>query len=130
MILMIGFLFCFSTLNLSAAESPEDIVYLQIEPIIVTNYQKKKSKKPGFIQLSAQLTTRGKLSADTLTLHMPLIRDFIIEYLSFTPESIIKDVTKRRELRAALSKGLQAMLTKKVGTPLVEDIIITHYMWD
>ncbi|PCJ48026.1 MAG: hypothetical protein COA74_10250 [Gammaproteobacteria bacterium] len=116
--------------NLGAAEKGAEIEYVQIEPIIVTNYQKKSSKKPGFVQISAQLTVKGSKSVSKLLDHMPLVRDYIIEFLSFTDESIIKDVTKRRELRASLSAGIKATLTKHLGEPLIEELIITHFMWD
>ena len=82
------------------------------------------------MQLKAELTVKGKDSVTKLLAHMPLVRDYVIEYLSFTDESLIKDVTKRRDLRAALSAGIKAMLTEQVGEPLIEELIITHFMWD
>ena len=116
--------------ELLAAEEQVEFEYIQIEPIIVTNYQKKSSKKPGFVQIKAQLTVKGSTSVTKLLTHMPLVRDFIIEFLSFTDEKIIKDVTKRTELRASLTTGIKDMLTKEVGEPLIEELIITHFMWD
>ena len=116
--------------ELLAAEEQVEFEYIQIEPIIVTNYQKKSSKKPGFVQIKAQLTVKGSTSVTKLLTHMPLVRDFIIEFLSFTDEKIIKDVTKRTELRASLTAGIKDMLTKEVGEPLIEELIITHFMWD
>lgn len=120
----------FNTVGLCAADEKVEFEYIQIEPIIVTNYQKKSSKKPGFVQIKAQLTVTGKESVAKLIIHMPLVRDFIIEFLSFTDEKIIKDVTKRKELRATLTTGIKDMLTKEVGEPLIEELIITHFMWD
>ncbi|MFT5452442.1 MAG: flagellar FliL protein [Enterobacterales bacterium] len=120
----------FNTAGLLTADEETEFEYIQIEPIIVTNYQKKSSKKPGFVQVQAQLTVNGKESVKKLLAHMPLVRDFVIEFLSFTDEKIIKDVTKRKELRATLTAGIKAMLTKEVGEPLIEELIITHFMWD
>jgi len=113
-----------------ASEAKVEIEYIQIKPIIVTNYLKKVSKKPGFVQMSAQLTVKSELSSTKIVAHMPLVRDFVIEFLSFTDENTIKDVTKRRDLRAALSAGIKAMLTKELGEPLIEELIITHFIWD
>ncbi|MFT5519945.1 MAG: flagellar FliL protein [Enterobacterales bacterium] len=120
----------FNTVGVCAEDEKVEFEYIQIEPIIVTNYQKKSSKKPGFVQIKAQLTITGKDSVTKLLIHMPLVRDFIIEFLSFTDEKIIKDVTKRKELRATLTTGIKDMLTKEVGEPLIEELIITHFMWD
>ena len=95
--------------GLFAADEQLEFEYIQIGPIIVTNYQKQSSKKPGFVQIKAQLTVKGKESVTKLLIHMPLVRDFVIEFLSFTDEKIIKDVKKRIELRASLTAGIKAM---------------------
>ena len=107
----------------------EKLQYVPIEPYIVTNFQQKSSRKPEFVQLKAQLTVRGKIAAEMVNKHMPLVRDFIITFLSFTDEAVIKDVTQRNRLRAALTKGIQDMLAEKVGNPLIEEFIITQFMW-
>ena len=120
----------FSSLALSAEEELMELEYIPIEPVIVTNYQKKSMKKPGFIQLKAQLSVRGKESADVLLAHMPLARDYIIDFLSFTNEEVIKDASQRNQLRLSLTEGLQEMFTEQLGAPLVEELVITHFMWD
>ena len=80
-------------------EKAKELEYIRIDPVIITNYHKKTSKKPGFIQMAAQLSVTNKASVDLVNQHMPLIRDFIIEFLSFTDEQTIKDVKQRNQLR-------------------------------
>ncbi|MCP4271671.1 MAG: hypothetical protein GY781_06850 [Gammaproteobacteria bacterium] len=116
--------------QLLADEELAEIEYVSIDPVIVTNYLKKRSKKPGFVQMKAQLSVRGKESADLVMMHMPLIRDYIVEYLSFTQEKEIKDISSRNKIRAGLSSGIQKVLTDNTGAPLVEELVITHFMWD
>ncbi len=123
-------LFSLSSLVFSAEEELPGLEYVPIEPVIVTNYQKKSMKKPGFIQLKAQLSVRGTESVDVLSAHMPLVRDYIIEFLSFTSEQVIKDASQRNQLRLSLTKGIQDMFTEQLGAPLVEELVITHFMWD
>ena len=118
------------SLNNHRSFADEDLEYVPVEPFIVTNYLKKSARKPGFVQLKAQLTVRGKIATEMVTKHMPLVRDFIITFLSFTEEAVIKDPAQRNRLRATLTKGLQKMLTEEVGNPLIEDFVITHFMWD
>lgn len=108
----------------------ELLEFVPIEPIIITNYLKKSSKKPGFIQLKAQLIVKEKLSVEKLEKHMPLVRDYIVEYLNFSKEDFIKDVSKRKELRTALTVGIQELLTEQIGEPLVEEFVITQFMWN
>jgi len=111
-------------------EKAKELEYIRIDPVIITNYHKKTSKKPGFIQMAAQLSVTNKASVDLVNQHMPLIRDFIIEFLSFTDEQTIKDVKQRNQLRKELSSGIQKMLTKQLGDPLIEELVITHFMWN
>jgi len=114
----------------NAEEQLKNIEYVQIQPTIVTNYQKKSAKKPGFIQMTAQLSVLNKKSVDKVTKHIPLVRAYIIEYLSFTDESVIKDASQRNKLRVSLAKGIQKLLTEHTGEPLIEELVITHFMWD
>ncbi len=118
------------SLQLLGEEELVDIEYVSIDPVIITNYLKKRSRKPGFVQMKAQLSVRGKESADLVIMHMPLIRDYIVESLSFTQEKVIKDISSRNKIRAALSSGIQKVLTDNTGAPLVEELVITHFMWD
>lgn len=128
--IIILLIFILSLNDIFAGEASTDLEYIRIDPVIVTNYQKKSLKKPGFIQIQAQLTVKDKISADKLEKHMPLVRDFIIDFLSFTDEKIIKDVRKRKQLRISMTKGIQKTLTKHVGEPLIEELVITHFMWN
>ncbi len=116
--------------QLLGEEELVDIEYISIDPVIVTNYLKEHSKKPGFVQMKAELSVRGKESVDLVMMHMPLIRDYIVEYLSFTQEKVIKDISSRNKIRAAMSSGIQKVLTDTTGAPLVDDLVITHFMWD
>jgi len=123
-------LFGLFTITVKAEEELADIEYVSIEPVIVTNYLKKRSKKPGFVQLKAQLVVRSKESVDLVMMHMPLIRDYIVEFLGFTEEKVIKDVSSRNRMRLAMTTGIQKLLTDNAGAPLIEDLVFTHFMWD
>lgn len=118
------------TVTVDAEEELAEVEYVSIEPVIVTNYLKKRSKRPGFVQLKAQLVVRGKETTDLVMLHMPLIRDYIVEYLSFTQEKVIKDISSRNKIRSAMTAGIQKLLTDNTGAPLIEDLVFTHFMWD
>ena len=128
--LFILMLFGLFTVTVKAEKELADIEYVSIEPVIVTNYLKKRSKKPGFVQLKAQLVVRSKESVDLVMMHMPLIRDYIVEFLGFTEEKVIKDVSSRNRMRLAMTTGIQKLLTDNAGAPLIEDLVFTHFMWD
>lgn len=111
-------------------KADDDFTYVRIEPIITTNYLKKSHKKLGFIQLTAELRVNGKEKERKLLIHMPLVREFIIEFLNFSDEQAIKDVKNRQKLRISLSTGIQQMLTDQTGEPLIEELVITQFMWN
>ena len=115
--------------ELDAGEAKSEISYVEIDPVIVTNFLRPKGKKPGFVQLQAQITVHSTVAADAVEKHMPLIRDTIIEFLSFTEEEVIKDVTKRRQLREQLAAKIKQTLKKVLGNAYAEDLVITHFMW-
>jgi len=116
--------------TMAAAEEGQTVRYVSIDPIIVTNYQTKSLKKLGFIQLSAQLSVLTTDSEVKLLHHMPLVRDYIVEFLNFTDAEFIKDVKKRKQFRKKIAAGIQKMLTDEIGEPLIEELIITRYMWN
>ena len=112
-----------------AGENENAVSYVEIDPVIVTNYLRAKGKKPGFVQLQAQITVRGKDASDMIEKHIPLIRAVMIEYLSFTEEATIKDLTKRTMIREALLSEIQNALTEVAGDSYAENLVITHFIW-
>ena len=117
------------TSQLLAEEGDKVVSYVEIDPVIVTNFLREPGKKPGFVQLQAQITVHSTVASDAVEKHMPLIRDTIIDFLSFTKEEIIKDVTKRKQLREQLKKEISNTLEKVLGNNYAEDLVITHFMW-
>ena len=81
------------------------------------------------MQLQAQITVHSAVASDAIEKHMPLIRHTIIEFLSFTEEEIIKDVSKRKQLREDLKKTIVDTLEEVLGNNYAEDLVITHFMW-
>ena len=123
---LLGF---FSSSALFAAEDEGVVSYVEIDPVIVTNYLRAKGKKPGFVQLQAQITVRGKAAEDMIEKHIPLIRAVMIEYLSFTDEATIKDLSKRTMIREALLQEIKTALTDIAGDSYAENLVITHFIW-
>ena len=111
------------------AEKPE-VTYIEVYPVIITNYLRAKGKKPGFVQIQATIAVYGEAANKAVEKHQPLIRDTIISFLSFTEEAVIKDISKRQELRQNLMDKVNAQLEEVLGYPYAEDLIITHFMWN
>lgn len=127
------FLLIFLTLSfnpVSAAEEPLEIAYIEIYPIIVTNYQRTKSRKPGFVQVEAEIAVYGPVALEVVEKHLPLVRDTIIEFIGFTDEAIIKDISQRNQLRLDMKKRINSVLEKHTGYAYADDVLITKFMWE
>jgi flagellar FliL protein len=116
-------------ISVVAAEENSETNFVDVNPVIITNFLRAKGKKPGFVQVQAYIGVTGKDATATVEKHMPLIRDTIIEFLSFTEEAVIKDVSKRQELRQAMFDKINSRLKEVVGHPYAEELVFTHFMW-
>ena len=126
-LLSLSFLFPSALL---AEEEQAEIVYIEMDPVIITNYQRESGKKPRFVQFQASIAVYGKSATDAVEKHLPLVRDTIVEFLGFTKESVIKDISKRQELRQQITDEVNKRLEEVAGYPYVEELVITHFMWD
>ncbi|NNJ71767.1 MAG: hypothetical protein HKP09_01160 [Enterobacterales bacterium] len=114
----------------SAGEESLEVSYVEVYPIIVTNYLRTKSRKPGFVQVEAEIAVYGPVALEVVQKHLPLVRDTIIEFIGFTDEATIKDIGQRNQLRLDMKKRINSVLEKHTGYAYVDDLLITKFMWD
>ena len=112
------------------AQEKLEVAYVDVYPVIVTNYYREKGRKPGFVQLEVEIAAYGPVALETIEKHLPLIRDTIIEHISFTDEDRIKDIGQRAAIRAELKKQVNKVLEKHAGYAYADDLVITRFMWD
>lgn len=112
------------------AQEELQVTYVDVYPIIVTNYLRPKGRKPGFVQIEVEIAAYGPTALETIEKHLPLIRDTIIEHISFTEEAKIKDISQRSNIRSELKDKINKVLEKHVGYAYADDLVITRFMWE
>ena len=128
---VLGLLFSFwlTPTYLAEEEVLEETEYVEINPVIITNIGNPAARKLSYVQVQAQLMVRGKTAVQQVELHMPLIRDFLLEFLGFSEAELITDVTRRSEMRQKAVEGINKILTENAGQAFVDDLLITHMLW-
>jgi flagellar FliL protein len=110
------------------AQKP-NIQYYDLDPNIITNYQKPPSRRLGFVTLDVQFQVRGEDALDILEYHKPLIEDALIDVINSQPEEVITDNSKRDEIRQAIKTKLTAVLKEETGKEVIEDVLFTKFIY-
>jgi flagellar FliL protein len=118
----------FSHAQDSAAAGAPSIVYIAIEPDIVTNYAGDNSERLGFLSITIEMMLDEPSLIPELEHHMPLLRATAIQVIGAQPEQKIKSLTGREEMRRLILKRFRDLLTKETGDEVVKDIIFTKYL--
>jgi flagellar FliL protein len=104
------------------------IVYIAIEPDIVTNYAGDNSERLGFLSITIEMMLDNPSLIPELEHHMPLLRATAIQVIGAQPEQKIKSLTGREEMRRLILKRFRDLLSKETGDEVVKDIIFTKYL--
>ena len=104
------------------------IVYIAIEPDIVTNYAGDNSERLGFLSITIEMMLDNPSLIPELEHHMPLLRATAIQVIGAQPEQKIKSLTGREEMRRLILKRFRDLLSKVTGDEVVKDIIFTKYL--
>jgi flagellar FliL protein len=118
-----------ASLGFSQEAQKPDIKYYDLDPNIITNYQKPPSRRLGFVTVDVQFQVRGEEGLDILDYHKPLIEDALIDVINSQPEEVIKDNTKRSEIRDAIKTKLTAILKEETGKEVIEDVLFTKFIY-
>ncbi len=122
----------FATLALAAnsEEAPKpDIRYYDLDPNIITNYQKPPARRLGFVTIDVQFQVTGEEGLDILDYHKPLIEDAIIDVINSQSEKVITDITQRDIIRNEIKTKLSAVLKEETGKEVIDDVLFTKFIY-
>lgn len=123
-------LILFALPNSQAEEAPPpEVHYYDLDPNIITNYQKPPSRRLGFITVDVQFQVSSVANLDTLEYHKPLIEDALIDVINSQSEADIKDRTKRKDIQAQIKVRLTALLQEETGAPVIEEVLFTKFIY-
>lgn len=106
----------------------EPIMYLEIEPKILTFYQ-GTGRKIGYVVVQVNVAVRGQENYDLVELHVPLIQDNLIDFFNKQDKSVIRPFSERENLRLQALQSVTAVLEEETGKDIVENLLFTDYVY-
>ncbi len=118
-----------SCLNSFAAEEVDpgkETVYVMVEPYLITNFVKKNGRL-GFLNTLPRIITT-KANEALVDDNMPLIKDFLVEYLGSLPEEKLRDIKQRSVIQKEAMQGIQKLFKEEVGKPVITGLIFKKFL--
>ncbi len=103
--------------------------YFGFDPDIVTNYVTTGQKGLGYVRVTMELMIADEALLPIIEHHEPLILDAIVSEFGKEPETTIKSLTGREEIRLKILKRLNELLKKETGAEAVKDVLFTKYLY-
>lgn len=100
--------------------------YVEMNPAFVVNLEDDEALR--YMQIDIEVMTRDASVVDAVKLHMPLIRNNLL--LLFGQKHYHELVTRegKEKLRAEALAEVQAVMTKEIGKPGVEELYFTSFV--
>jgi len=103
--------------------------YFGFDPDIVTNYVSTGQKSLGYVRVTMELMIADEKLLPLIEHHEPLILDAIVSEFGKEPETSIKSLTGREEIRLKILKRLNELLQRETGVPAIKDVLFTKYLY-
>jgi flagellar FliL protein len=105
----------------------EEVIYVELKPSFVTNYQ---SRKMGYLKADVTLKVKGGQTAEAIDRHKPFIRHNLVMLFSKQTEDALNTMEGKQLLKEnALTEVITALETE--GEPAeVQDILFTSFIVD
>lgn len=127
MVLLISVLFVATAQAEESAAASNDVVYVELKPSFVTNYQ---DRKMGYLKADVTLKVKGDQTAEAVDRHQPAIRHHLVMLFSSQTMEALNSMEGKEQLKeTALSEVVSAL--QEEGEPAeVEDILFTSFIVD
>lgn len=112
-----------------AEDAKPDVVYYGFDSDIVTNYISTDRRTIGFIRVAVELMLENKSYLSLAEHHEPLILDTIIGTFSQQPETTIKSLLGREQIRKEILFKIQKRMQDETGKDIVRDVLFTKYLY-
>jgi len=103
-----------------------DAIYIGVaEPFLVNI---KSGKRTRMMQIKIQLMVRSKEAEDAVKLHLPLIRNNMLDFFSMADANTVSTKEGRKELKDGALKAAQEVIKEQVGFEAIEMILFTGFV--
>ena len=127
MVLLMSALFIVTAQAEETASPGGDVVYVELKPAFVTNYQ---ARKMGYLKADVTLKVKGGQTAEAVDRHKPAIRHHLVMLFSSQTMEALSSLEGKEMLKeTALSEVVSAL--QEEGEPAeIEDILFTSFIVD
>lgn len=115
-----------SEADMEAAVDAGPANYLAMQPAFVVNYN--NAGRTRFLQLELSLVSRDSVAIDTANMHMPLLRNNLLQTLAEQDFETLKTVEGKEQLVESLTATVQATIEEKLGRPGFETVLFRSFV--
>ncbi len=112
--------------EMNAAMNAGPANYLAMQPAFVVNFN--EAGRTRFLQLELSLVSRDGEAIDTANMHMPLLRNNLLQTLAEQDFETLKTVEGKEQLVASLTATVQATIEEKLGRPGFETVLFRSFV--
>ncbi|WP_028670060.1 flagellar basal body-associated FliL family protein [Saccharospirillum impatiens] len=100
--------------------------YLAMQPAFVVNFN--EAGRTRFLQLELSLVSRDVEAIDMANMHMPLLRNNLLQTLAEQDFETLKTVEGKQQLVESLTATVQATIEEKLGRPGFETVLFRSFV--
>lgn len=115
--------------NVIAATRTPEIGYYDLTPDFTTNLASAGTGRLHYLRVHVNIMVKDSLDLDLVSANDPLIRDAIITIIGSKEYGAIATVSGRESLRAECRTKISELLAEKKGSPVVQDLLFTNYVY-
>ncbi len=112
--------------EMAAAMNAGPANYLAMQPAFVVNFN--EAGRTRFLQLELSLVSRDGAAIDTANMHMPLLRNNLLQTLAEQDFETLKTVEGKEQLVESLTATVQATIEEKLGRPGFETVLFRSFV--
>lgn len=112
--------------EMAAATMAGPANYLAMQPAFVVNFN--EAGRTRFLQLELSLVSRDGAAIDMANMHMPLLRNNILQTLAEQDFETLKTMEGKEQLVASLTATVQATIEEKLGRPGFETVLFRSFV--
>lgn len=114
--------------GLEATATPE-IGYYDMTPDFTTNLSSSGAGRLHYLRIHVNVMVKDSNDLPLVTLHDPLIRDAILTIIGSKEYGAIATAAGREALRAECRARVAELLEQKKGSPVIQDLLFTNYVY-
>jgi len=107
-------------------DKKQQAIYVPIESTFVVNFEGVSKVK--FLQVTVELMTREEAVVESITTHMPLLRNNLTFLFSSRSYEDVSTIEGKEQLRAAALSEVQKIMEEETGNPSVEALYFTSFV--